>query len=185
VQLAALTGSPRRYGLHATLKAPFALREGIDAGTLQSRLAAFCQARAAFELPSLGVARLSEFLALRPTAASAALQALADACVDEFDDVRAPLPEEEVTRRRAAGLTPRQAALLQQYGYPYVFDEYRFHLTLTEPVDDVTARGIVPWLTDYFAEALREPTRVRAVCLFVEPAPGADFRLVRRFTFPQ
>jgi putative phosphonate metabolism protein len=182
-RLAALTAAARGYGLHATLKPPFVLRAGVDADALHSRLASFCRAHAGFDLPALSVARLSRFVALRPAAASAPLQALADACVVEFDDLRTPLREEDASRRRAAELDPRQEALLEQYGYPYVLDQYRFHLTLTEPMDTPGADRLAAWLADFFAPALCQPIHVSGICLFVQREPGADFRLARRFAF--
>jgi putative phosphonate metabolism protein len=182
-RLRALTNVARRYGWHATLKPPFLLRHGCDATILCERLASLCERRARFDLPPLAVARLSRFLALRPTAESAALQALANACVVEFDDLRAPLEPSEAARRRAAGLSPRQEALLQRYGYPYVLDEFRFHLTLTDSLDDAVGQQLLPWLSDHFADALCQSIAVSGVCLFVQAEPGADFRLVRRFTF--
>jgi putative phosphonate metabolism protein len=179
----ALTAQPRRYGWHATLKPPFALRPGCDPQLLADRLTAFCARRASFELPPLAVARLSQFIALRPASEGTALRALADACVTEFDDLRAPLDPADAVRRRAAGLTPAEEALLERYGYPYVLEAFRFHLTLTQALDDAAARLLLPWLADYFALALRSPTIVSGVCLFVQPEPAAQFRLVRRFTF--
>jgi putative phosphonate metabolism protein len=182
-RLHALTEQARRYGWHATLKPPFALREGCEPHRLAERLAAFCERRTPFELPTLAVARLSGFIALCPAAPSAPLQALADACVTEFDDLRAPLAPRDAARRLAAGLSPRQEALLQGYGYPYVLDQFRFHLTLTERLDEAAAQRLVSWLTDHFADALCQPIAVTGLCLFAQAAPAADFRLVRRFTF--
>jgi hypothetical protein len=73
--------------------------------------------------------------------------------------------------------------LLEQYGYPYVLDQFRFHLTLTAPVDTASADRLAPWLADFFAPALRRPIHVSGVCLFVQREPGAGFRLARRFAF--
>jgi putative phosphonate metabolism protein len=182
-QLAALTATARSYGLHATLKAPFLLREGVDGEVLRARLVSFCGVRASFSLPDLSVAPLARFLALRPTAASAPLQALADACVTEFDDLRAPPSEQEAGRRRAAQLDARQESLLALYGYPYVLDQFRFHLTLTAPMDTASADRLAPWLAAFFAPALRRPVHVSGVCLFAQRESGAGFRLVRRFAF--
>jgi putative phosphonate metabolism protein len=182
-QVHALTEQPRRYGWHATLKPPFTLRPGCEPRTLADRLVAFCAQRTSFELPPLTVGRLSRFIALRPAAPSAPLRALADACVTELDDLRVPLDPDDAARRRAAGLTQSQEALLQRYGYPYVLDQFRFHLTLTQALDAAAAKRLLPWLADHFADALRQPSRVSAVCLFVQPEPSAQFRLVRRFTF--
>ena len=68
---------------------------------------------------------------LRETEPSAALQALADACVEQLDRFRAPPSDAELARRRRASLTPRQDAMLVRWGYPYVFDTWFFHMTLT------------------------------------------------------
>ena len=37
----------------------------------------------------------------------------------------------ELERRRKAGLSAAQEKMLLRWGYPYVLDEFRFHLTLT------------------------------------------------------
>jgi hypothetical protein len=137
-----------------------------------------------FLLPSLEVASLSRFLALRPATVSPELQALADDCVTEFDYFRQRAGEDELGRRRAAGLSGRQEELLTRYGYPYVLDQFRFHLTLTERLAEADADRLIPFLQDYFRDALREPVRVAGLCLFVQDHPDAPFRLGRRLTFP-
>jgi hypothetical protein len=143
----------------------------------------FAAQRRIFHLPPLEPARLSRFLALRPMAASAQLQALADACVIEFDSFRRPSDPEEIVRRRAVGLTQRQEALLQCYGYPYVLDQFRLHFTLTDPVEAQAAEILLPWLVRYFSAALRDPVPVAGVSLFAQERPSGAFRLVQRFAF--
>ena len=130
---AELTEVPRRYGFHATLKAPFRLADGRDAAGLDAALAALAAGRAAFELPRLALTALGAFLALAPAAASAPLAGIAAACVTELDGFRAPLTEADIARR-AAGLDGVEAAHLRRWGYPYVLDRFRFHLTLTGPL---------------------------------------------------
>ena len=48
-----------------------------------------------------------------------------------FNAYRAPLSAADRERRIKAKLSPRQIELMDQWGYPYVLDEYRFHMTLT------------------------------------------------------
>ncbi len=177
------TASARLYGFHATLKPPFYLADGTSDSALQAALQAFAASRSRFALPPLEVATLSGFLALRPVAHSEPLAALARAAVIELDAFRRPPSAEELFRRRAAGLSPRQERLLMHYGYPYVLEEFRFHLTLTDRLPRELAAELRPWLHDYFSEALAEPLPVDGLCLFVQDRPAAAFRLVRRFPF--
>ncbi|HTM19899.1 MAG TPA: DUF1045 domain-containing protein, partial [Kofleriaceae bacterium] len=126
------TEQARHYGFHATLKPPFRLDDGTTAAELEAALCSFAAATPPVSLPGLTLKPLGGFLALQPGAPSAALQALAAQCVMAFDRFRAPAQDGELARRRAAGLTPAQDALLRRWGYPYVLREFRFHMTLTD-----------------------------------------------------
>jgi putative phosphonate metabolism protein len=180
-QVSALTQSPRLYGFHATLKPPFHLAGEWSAARICDVLAGFARERAAFVLPALEVAALSGFLALRPRGRSEALHGLADDCVTAFDRFRRPLEASELARRRSAGLSERQEALLARFGYPYVLDELRFHLTLTGRLEPHDSTGLKPWLQQHFAAALREPIVVADLCLFVQERPEAPFCILQRF----
>lgn len=180
-EVAALTRSPRQYGFHATLKPPFYLDQGQSVAALSEALARFAQDRVGFALPELEVASLSGFLALLPKARSDALHALADDCVTAFETFRR-LPEaSELARRRAAGLTVRQDALLARFGYPYVLDQFRFHMTLTGALGEPDRARLRPWLQRHFAGPLEEPIQVQDLCLFVQERPDAPFLILRRF----
>jgi hypothetical protein len=169
--------------LHATFKAPFNLRDDASAGDLVAALDRFAARQAGFSIPGIQVAGLGGFLALQPSTECAALADLAAACVTRFDGFRRPPDAEETAKRRAAGLSARQQTLLEQWGYPYVLDQYRFHITLTERLEHADRVLLQPWLQRYFAEALREPLRCESICLFVQGHRAAAFRLVQRFTF--
>ena len=131
---------------------------------------------APFDLPALSVQDVFGFLALRETAPSPPLQALADACVEHLDPFRAPPSETELARRRRANLTARQDAMLVRWGYPYVFDTWFFHLTLTRRLSAVEKQVFMPAAETYFARAIATPRRVTDICLFVQPAPGRTVR---------
>ena len=166
---------PRRYGFHATLKAPFRLAPGATLAKLAAELERFCTARRAFALPALRAKRIADFLALVPEAPDARLDKLAADCVVRFERYRAPLDDLDLIRRRRAPLTARQDALLERWGYPYVLDEFRCHFSLTGPL-----RGPLRAAPPEPPPLPGEPMPVDAVSLFEEPAPGADFRLVHR-----
>ena len=110
------------------------------------------------------------------------LQALADRCVVELDEFRRPAGAPEFARRRASGLSPRQDALLVRWGYPYLFDEWRFHLTLTGRIACEKERATVAAvLRQRFAAVTEQPLAVRDLCIFRQPAPGRPFTVLARF----
>jgi len=178
--LADLTAEPRRYGLHGTLKPPFRLAEGRSEGELVAAAAALAAATSAFVAPPPRLAAIGRFLALIPSAPAPALHAAADACVRGLDAFRAPPPAAELARRRGAGLTAGQEAMLARWGYPYVLDEFRFHLTLTRRLDAAEHAVLFPWLEEATRPFCQAPMRVRSLCLFVEPAGGGPFTILRR-----
>ena len=130
-------------------------------------------------LGPLRVATLGSFVALVPEITSAGVQALAGSCVTELDDLRAPLQEAELARRRVAHLDPREAELLARYGYPYVLERFRLHMTLTGPVEPALAQrvseAVAPQIDQLNANA---PLWLDRLCLFVERTPGAPFHRI-------
>ncbi|MFC3228599.1 DUF1045 domain-containing protein [Marinibaculum pumilum] len=181
-ELAAVTRSPRRYGFHATLAPPLQLARGRDIAGLEAAVAALAARTDPFSLP-LELGSIQGFLALRPAARLPEVDALAAACVEVAEDFRAPPGEAELARRRAAGLTPRQEALLQRWGYPYVMDEFRFHMTLSERLEEPRRSRVLAALQAHFAGALDRPVSLDALTIFAEPAPGGPFHHHRRFPF--
>jgi putative phosphonate metabolism protein len=180
---AAITAEPARYGWHGTLKPPFRLADGESEASLDAALCAFAARQAPFAAPPLAVRPLSGFLAVVPTEPSPALDALAAACVAAFEPFRAPPEAAELARRRRAVLTPAEEANLARWGYPYVMESFRFHLTLTARLAPDEADPLGAALADHFAAALAAPLCFDAIALYVEPEPGAPFALLRRYPF--
>jgi len=183
-RLHALTEAPRHYGFHGTLKPPFHLANGCDVDDLRRAIAGFAARRAVFEITALHLREIGDFLALVPADPAPALSSLADACVTEFDAYRAPSDAADVAKRHAAGLTPRQAELLARWGYPYVLDEFRFHLTLTGPIAGQEERTRVAGLLQpLVAPLLGRPVPVRELSLFHQPDRATPFHLIQRLPF--
>lgn len=178
--LDAITADPRHYGFHGTLKPPFALADGCTADELLAAVVAFARGRPSLDLGRLKLARIGGFIALVPAQPGAGLAALAADCVHEFDRFRAPADPAELARRRAAGLTPRQDELLVRWGYPYVMDEFRFHLTLTgqlaAPLRERAWQALVP-LT---APLCTAPVVVRDLVVFRQSERTAPFQVLAR-----
>lgn len=173
--LEALTPSARRYGFHATLKAPFALAAGHDARGLDRALHDFAAARPAADGPPLRLSTEFGFVCLRPDGPSPSIDALAAEVMMRFDAFRAPLTEAALEKRRASALSPRQEALLVDYGYPYVLDEFRFHMTLTKPLAAVAAAAVAEAIGPRLAPILAAPLRIDTLRLFGERDPGDGF----------
>lgn len=181
---AALTATPRRYGFHATLKAPMRLAEPYSLDLLCRRLSQFALGYRPFALPALQVALLEDFLALVPGESVPELLALAERLVVELDEFRAPLNVDDRARYAKRSLSDRQRALLSEWGYPHVFDQFRVHFTLTGSLVATSARERLAVQDAARAQLERVagiPLVFDAVSLFREASPGEPFRLIGRF----
>ncbi len=171
---------PRKYGFHATLKAPFRLAEGNGEGELTDALELFCRTRGPVPVGKLALRTLSDFLVLAPMEPGAAAELAAD-CVRAFEPFRAPATADEILRRTPERLTGSERANLDRWGYPWVMEDYRFHLTLTGPLDEEDRARFGAGIARMVLPAIAEPVEIGELCLCGQPAPDADFRVLRRF----
>ncbi|WP_319529310.1 DUF1045 domain-containing protein [uncultured Cohaesibacter sp.] len=176
-----LTKSPRRYGFHGTLKAPFELAEGKSIEELADAVESYAATMTAFALPKFRVGQLGPFFALLPEERSDALAELAGDLVKTFDPFRAPLSDVDIARRNPEKLSESQRANLMTWGYPYVLEDFRFHMTLTDPVSDDLAGAFLEAASEHFAPYLADVQLVNALSLFVEAERGAPFSLYQQF----
>ena len=173
----AYLADPARYGFHATLKAPFTLAEGQSEADLIATLDAFAAQSAPVLVPELVIRRLGRFFALVPNERVPELDDLAGRIVAEFEPFRAPLSEADIARRRVAGLTLDEETNLIRWGYPYVFDAFRFHMSLTGRVPKDDAEAMATELKQRFADFDGKPFAIDRLGLFIEPERGAPFRV--------
>ncbi|MRX49315.1 DUF1045 domain-containing protein [Paracoccus sp. S-4012] len=177
VDIEAVTRTPRRYGFHATMAAPFRPAVGIGADELRATLAAFCRGEAPAALTGgLHLARLHGFLALIPAGSSDALSALESRLVEAMDRFRAPLTRDEIASRRPDRLTERQRENLRRWGYPYVKDEFRFHMTLSGDLDAATLDRLEAALRDRLPP-IPNPYPLTTLSLMGEDEDGCFHRL--------
>ena len=180
LDLAAITQVPRKYGLHATLKPPMRLAQGCNLADLQAACEALAAQQAPVALEGLHLARLGRFLALRVTGDETALNRLATACVRDLDRFRAPASEAELAKRRASGLSPAQEANLLAWGYPFVLDQFRFHITLTDKLPRAELTAVEAALAAHLIPLLPKPLVIRDVALVGEDDAGR-FHMIQRY----
>jgi putative phosphonate metabolism protein len=179
--IAGLTTEPRRYGFHATLKAPFELAPCKGRAELSAFAAAFAQRQAPVMLPKLKLVALDGFLALVPDSETDHLHELAACCVMDFDSFRGPLLPDEIARRHRSGLSHRQGRLLLNWGYPHVLDQFRFHMTLSNKLNAADMARLRAEAERHFAPVIGVPVRLDAITIFCEAETGAAFRAEERF----
>ncbi|MBL0372926.1 DUF1045 domain-containing protein [Rhizobium sp. KVB221] len=178
-EISALTAEPRRYGFHATLKAPFELADNADEDALLSAFDAFAEAMSAIEINSLSLGQLGSFFALVPGQWSNELEAFAAECVRHFEPFRAPISAADIQRRKPDTLSASQLHNLETWGYPYVFEDFRFHMTLTGQVPAEAQDAVRSALEARFASFIGKPLDISHLALFAEPERGAPFYLKR------
>jgi hypothetical protein len=127
-------------------------------------------------MPDLEVKQLGRFVALTLAKPSPEFQALADTCVTALDPHRKPEPA-AVQAARAAGRSARQRQNIERFGYPLLFEDWQFHITLTNPTAEPTLRDQAE---TYFDQVLKTPRICKTLCIFQEPTKGADFILTHR-----
>ena len=176
-ELWSITSAPRRYGFHATVKAPFHLSANHTIDDLRVRLTSLASTLKPVALGPLQAVLLGDFVALTPLTPPPELGTLAATCVTQLDDLRAPLTPADLARRQSVPLDAREQALLLQYGYPHVLERYQLHFSLSGPVAPETAQRVLQAVVEPVAQLnLMAPLVLDRLCLFVEPAPGEAFR---------
>ncbi|UPK27600.1 DUF1045 domain-containing protein [Bradyrhizobium sp. 195] len=173
-----VSADPRKYGFHATLKAPMTLAPGRTDAELVAACAMF--AGKARPIPTIRpvVDAISGFIAVIPAEPVDALQELAADCVREFDSFRAPLTAEDRARRRPEKLSERQRDYLDRWGYPYVMEEFRFHMTLTGRLDSERRGAILEMLRTRFATLGLGTLAIDRLALFKQDDAKARFRII-------
>lgn len=181
LDIAKLTRTPRKYGMHGTIKPPFRLKDGTDVDGLQSALADLARTLPPVVLDSLNLSRIGRFLALVPAGDTSQLADLAARVVSELDMFRAPPTDAELAKRRKARLSPAQEQHLLDWGYPYVMDQFRFHITLTGGLDDTTAQNALAALAPMVAQVLPVPFVIDSLTVVGEDS-GGFFHEIHRYT---
>ncbi len=176
-----LTRDPRKYGFHATLKAPLPLAESKTETELLAACGIFARTPRPIPVIRPVVDAISGFTAVVPAEPSSELERLAADCVCEFDGFRAPLSPEDRARRNPAALTPRQCDYLDRWGYPYVLEEFRFHMTLTGRLDAGRRQPVLAMLRARFAELDLPTLPIDRIAVSRQDTADSRFRVLDQF----
>jgi putative phosphonate metabolism protein len=173
-----ITADPRKYGFHGTLKAPMALAPDSTEAGLVTACAAFAGKARPIPMIRPVVDAISGFIAVIPAEPVDALRELAADCVREFDAFRKELTAEDRARRKPEKLSERQRDYLDRWGYPYVMEEFRFHMTLTGRLDADRRGPILAMLRERFAALKRDTLAIDRIALFRQDDAKARFRII-------
>ena len=176
-----ITKNPRLYGFHATLKAPFQLNIRFTLNDLQDHIQRFCASIQPFNI-YLTVKQVGQFLALVMDPREKKMVTLASDLVKQADHFRAPIQQPMIDKRRLSVLTRSQDSNLLKWGYPYVFSDFRFHMTLTEKITLPSARQQLENAAClHFSSSLNDMVKVSSISLFCQKTSDSDFHQIQRF----
>jgi len=176
-----LTRDPRKYGFHATLKAPLTLAPGLTEAELLAACATFAATPRPIPVIQPVVDSISGFIAVVPAECPAELTQLAADCVRDFDKFRAPLTADDRARRNPSALTPRQCEHLDRWGYPYVMEDFRFHMTLTGRLEAQRREPILEMLRGRFSALGLTRLAIDQIAVFRQDGADSRFRILDQF----
>ncbi len=183
-RIKALTEGPRRHGFHGTLKPPFELNPTHRREGLLAAARVFARSLSPVEIPPLELAVIGQFIAFTPIAESAALEKLAAACVRAFEGFRMPMSKEQEESYKLNKLTVHQEQMLEHWGYPYVMEEFSFHMSLTDRIDsDKERQSLMEMLKELAQPVLGKPILIRDLVVFAQDAIDAPMSVIERFPF--
>lgn len=179
VDWAMVTAEPRRYGFHATLKAPFHLSSACTEAQLVSAFHNFANIGHAIPTITPIIEMLGGFAAIVPLHHEPLVDALAVACTTLFDAFRASMTPQERARRVASGLSHSQMQNLDRWGYPFLFSDFRFHMTLTGTIQTSQHGIVLAALRQRFQSVCNaQPIPIDRLALVKQETPYTGFRVV-------
>jgi hypothetical protein len=155
------------------------LRDGAGEADLVAAFDRFVATPRALPVITPVVRAIGSFIAVVPDAPSAALSQLADDSVRDFENVRAPLSAYDRGRRLKSPLTPQQIEHLDRWGYPYVFEEFRYHMTLTGSLPAAKREAVLPFLQAEFAKLGVASMEIGHAAIFKQPSSDQRFTVLR------
>lgn len=108
---------------------------------------------------------------------------LAADCVRDFEDFRAPLSKTDIERRRKSGLSARQDGQLLAFGYPHIFEDFYFHMTLAGPLEKAQQERVLGMLKATAPTLGHVPFIVDAIAIYEQSTRDQPFIQTVRLPF--
>jgi alpha-D-ribose 1-methylphosphonate 5-triphosphate synthase subunit PhnG len=156
------------YGFHSTVIAPFRTQRGKEG--IASAIALALSKHAPFRLAPLRLRLLNGFPALCAEGPMDGFQALEKSLLEALYPLFLPPDPESLGRR--GELNPKQLGYFWKWGYPFVLDEHRFHMTLGDPN---SSDGYIGALKNYFPASSTDALVFGKVTLCAQESPGSRF----------
>ena len=121
---------PAKYGFHATLKAPFRLKRNVKTKNFYDVISHIAAQHSRFKIKGLKIVYSKKFTFITSRKPNKLLINLENDLVKHLDTFRAELNKTEIKKRIPDSLTFKQNKYLKEWGYPFVFDQFKFHMTL-------------------------------------------------------
>lgn len=102
-------------------------------------------------------------------------------CVETFEPFRKALSEADLERRKRQALSGRQGALLLEYGYPFVADEFRFHLTLSGKLSDHDS-DYEHWVVSEYDKHINKTPVLDSIAIFTQSNRQTPFVQLAAFS---
>lgn len=113
---------------------------------------------------------------------SKAVDEFAADVVKSFDRFRAPLSEQDRARRNPDKLSERQRHYLELYGYPHVLEDFGFHMTLSQRLDDAAeSASYHAWLSELFTNTVTQTPKLDRLAVFWQPDRSTAFTRLAQF----
>ena len=175
----AVTKAPGKYGFHGTLKAPFRLADGYNYEELRRATDKLASDLRPITVQRMQLSGVSDFLALVPDGETPELGECAATVVRALDRFRAPPTPADAARRGLEDLTDRQRQQFWDFGYPFIFDDFRFHMTLSGKLAAEVRPEVIAALGRLVAPLVPSPFLIEDLCLFGE-GEDSRFRILHR-----
>jgi hypothetical protein len=109
---------------------------------------------------------------------------MASGCVRALEGFRMRRTEKELAQYRQSKLTVHQEQMLENWGHPYVLEEFRFHMTLTGRIDEDAERDVVMRAaSERCKDFIGKPLPVTEIVVCSQSAPNALMRVIQRVPF--
>ena len=180
-EIVSITKGAGRYAFHGTLRSPFKLRKNRSLSSLDKALQSFAAKVHPIICGPLSIRSIGRFLALVPDDPENQIPGLAEKCMRAFDNFRLAPGKQELDRRRQAGLTDIQEQLLLRWGYPFVMEEFRFHLTLSDKLEGMDLIRYQALLEKHCNGLCKEPFVIDEIALLGDPGQGGKFEEISRY----